>query len=255
MSIPETILFFLLSFIMKPFSQLSNLAYYYFLKIIGFYREISGTQHQLSLILGINYSNSLFQKLLDSRTTIKQHQFQSHRLRNQQSKNNFYVVSCPFLTMTESIDEREKCIKLYQQFFKREELLKSQIKCLLVAIDYERNDLMKNNLFALVKWFQKNKDLIVILVTSFEKAEDKTQSRQELLNVFSVLIKDDENRLILVSSDDDSNELNSQFLKVAKHINKNEEFTPKDTIFEIIEDDELNKLSKEFELKILSSNR
>ncbi|CAD8094607.1 unnamed protein product [Paramecium sonneborni] len=251
----KTLIYYLLSIIIAPFLFISNLAFNYFLKTIGLYREKYGNQHQLSLILGIDYSNTLFQKLKKSNTNTKQYQFQSHRLKNQESKNNFYVVSCPFLNMKESIEEREKCIEIYQKFFKREALLKSQIKCLLLAVDYQRNDLMKNCLYDVAKWFQKYRDLIVILVTSFEKAEDKTSSRNELTRVFSQLLQDDEKRLILVSSEDDSNQLNMQFLKVAQHVNQNSEFTPKDTIFEELEEEESNQLLQQLQLTKLNQNR
>ncbi|CAD8085660.1 unnamed protein product [Paramecium primaurelia] len=245
-----------LSLFFISFKFLLNIAFQQFYNVIGKWRQMSGTQHQLALILGTNYSNTLFQQLQNSRQNVKQNKFQSHKLRDQLfNKQHFYVVQCPFLTLSESIDQREKCIKEYQEFFKREDLLRSQIKCLYIAIEYERNDLMKANLLNCIKWFNQYRDLIIIVVTSFEKADDQIQSKEELQKALSIYLQNDKQRLILVSKNSDSNNLNKQFLNAAQYASRNGQFIPKNTIFETIDQEESSRIMQQLHLTISGSNR
>ncbi|CAD8181839.1 unnamed protein product [Paramecium octaurelia] len=236
--------------ILNLFKFIINLIYEILIKMVGNKREKNGTQHQLALILGINYSPKLFTKLQNTSSNFKQNNFQSHKLWSQQKeKNQFYVVSCPFLTLTDTIDEREKCIREYQKFFKREALLKSQIKCLYIVTEYERTDIIKANLLSCIKWFHQYKDLITIVITSFEKADDQSKSSSELYSSLSIFAPADK-RIILVNNNKDSQHLNQQFLNAAQEVSKKGEFHPRNTIFEEYDQQEGNRIMQQLQLSI-----
>ncbi|CAK89053.1 unnamed protein product (macronuclear) [Paramecium tetraurelia] len=226
-----------------------NLVFEIFLKAVGCFRKIFGTQHQLALILGINYSPTLFIKLQNTSSNFKQNNFQSHKLWNSKQNKNFYVVSCPFLTLTDTIDEREKCIEEYQKFFRREALLKSQIKCLYIVTEYDRTDIIKANLLSCIKWFHQYRDLIIIVITSFEKADDQKNSSDELYNALQIFVQADK-RIILVNKNTDSDLLNEQFLNAAQQVSMKGEFHPRNTIFEGYDQQEGNRIMQQLHLSI-----
>ncbi|CAK59324.1 unnamed protein product (macronuclear) [Paramecium tetraurelia] len=158
---------------------------------------------------------------------------------------NICLVDTPTMDLDCGIDEREDAISQFQQFFVN---FKTSISAIMIVVNFERTDLMKQKLIRTLKYLKKFQDMIYILITDFHLSEnhdgDKSQLEQSLkfLNLKGIIfLNKEENEKWMIE------ELNAIEQKSSHQV-----FDINDTIFAIIDDKMNASLMDQINLKFSS---
>ncbi|CAK64619.1 unnamed protein product (macronuclear) [Paramecium tetraurelia] len=145
----------------------------------------------LALIIGQvdNGKTFIMRKIFDEDTKIELFQ----PILQKQLK--YYFVDTSSFDIDSDYDSREEQINNYKELFNK---YPNRVRSILIAVNFERTDLMKKKVQNINKLFQKFKNLYTIIVTKFHFSENVERDKEQLKRSFQYLNAQD---IIFVGND------------------------------------------------------
>ncbi|CAD8090575.1 unnamed protein product [Paramecium sonneborni] len=157
------------------------------------------------------------------------------------------LVDSPDMDLESKYEKRETRIKQFQQFFNK---FKNTINGLIIVVNFERTDLMKQKIIKVLKYLKKFQPDLYLLISNFDLSENQSQDEQQLkeqLKLFKF------KKIFFVDKYKDNSDLKQELLQI--YIEQpNFRIDLQDTIFEEINKNDEEKCLQQLKNQMSSDN-
>ncbi|CAD8099032.1 unnamed protein product [Paramecium primaurelia] len=148
------------------------------------------------------------------------------------------IVDTPDFDLETDFDIREIRIKQFQQFFIK---YQNSIRTLLLVVNFERTDLMKQKINKTLKFLIKFNCKFSLLITNFELSENQFEDETNLKQAFNFYHFQ---KILFVDKNKNNSELKQELIQILQDTPQ-QQLNLQDTIFEIIQKKEQQKIMEQ----------